>query len=46
MGLKRIPPLEEQELEKMEILQDALEKNIVPVITGFQGFDDENNITT
>ncbi len=29
-----------------EILQDALEKNIVPVITGFQGFDDENNITT
>ena len=28
-----------------EILQDALEKNIVPVITGFQGFDDENNIT-
>ena len=29
-----------------EILEDALEKNIVPVITGFQGFDDENNITT
>ena len=29
-----------------EILQDALKKNIVPIITGFQGFDDENNITT